>query len=53
MPCGILYGLVYVVLVAGFEVIQADYLLVQYHDVFQQVRADEACNSGDKPGVLV
>jgi hypothetical protein len=48
-----LYGLVYVVLVAGFEVIQADYLLVQYQEVFQQVRANETCNTGDKSGVLV
>jgi len=42
-----------VALVAGGEIVQADDALIQLEQGFQQVAADEASHTGDKPGFWV
>ena len=37
---------------AGGEVIQPDDSLVEFEQGFEQVATNEACHSGDEPGVL-
>jgi len=53
LACGqFALNFVQVVLVAGGEVVQADDGLVEAKQGFEQVGADEARHSGDKPGFV-